>query len=40
MELAKEVNTKSLFKSEELQKFTLTSSANLEKFHEVFLGDD
>ena len=40
MELAKEVNTKNLFKSEELQTFTVTSSANPEKFYEVFLGDD
>ena len=36
MELAKEVNTK----SEERQMFTVTSSANPEKFYEVFLGDD
>ena len=40
MELAKEVNTKNLFKSEGLQTFTVTSSTNPEKFYEVYLGDD
>ena len=39
-ELAKEVNTKNQFKSEELQTFTITSLANPEKFYEVYLGDD
>ena len=39
-ELAKEVNPKNLFKSEELQTFTVTSSANPEKFYEVYLGDN
>ena len=40
MELAKEVNTNNLFKPEQLQTFTVTSSANPEKFYKVFLGDD
>ena len=39
MELTKEINTRNLFKSEELQKFTVTSSTNPEKFYEVYLGD-
>ena len=40
MELAKEVNTKNVFRSEGLKMFTGTSSANPEKFYEVFLGND
>ena len=40
MKLAREVNTKNLFKSEELQMFTVTNPLNPEKFYEVFLGDD
>ena len=40
IELAKEVNTKNLFRSEELQTVTVTSSANPEKFYEVYLGYD
>ena len=38
IELTKEVNTKNLFKPEELQTFTVTSSANPEKSYEVNLG--
>ena len=40
MELAKELNNKNLFRPEGLQTFTVTSSANPEKFYEVYLGDD
>lgn len=40
IELANEVNTNNLFNSEKLQTFTVTSSANPEKFYDVFLSDD